>query len=212
MLIYAVADIHGKHDRIELIRETILKSAPDVLVVAGDITGLLNSGSAIAQLNDMPVPVLAVCGNSDWLGIENLIEKSPNISSLHLKKVDMNGASFAGVSGTVPIPFMSRMRFREKRVAETIEPLLKEHSVLVAHPPPRGVLDQVFGKFHAGCRCLHDIVLKRQPKLLICGHIHERTGTEFIGRTLVVNCSMGLRGAGAMIEFHHDKEIKAEML
>ena len=34
MLIYAVADIHGRRDRVALIRSKILKHKPDVLVVA----------------------------------------------------------------------------------------------------------------------------------------------------------------------------------
>ncbi len=71
--------------------------------------------------------------------------------------------------------------------------------VLVAHPPPRGTLDEVFGGFHSGCRRLQKIVVTKQPRLLICSHIHERHRALYVGETLVVNCSMGRKGAGLFI-------------
>ena len=114
MLIYAVADIHGRRDRIALIRSKILKHKPDVLVVA--------------------------------------------------------------------------------------------------HPPPRGTLDEVFGRFHSGCRSLQKIVVNKQPRLLICGHVHERPGTLFVGETLVVNCSMGRKGAGILINLDKGMPPEAEII
>ena len=55
MLIYAVADIHGKPERLSLIRKKINDTAPDVLVVAGDITGYIRPVPTIEALNNMPV-------------------------------------------------------------------------------------------------------------------------------------------------------------
>jgi len=64
----------------------------------------------------------------------------------------------------------------EKRLFKSIEKLIDERTVVVAHPPPFGYLDEVFGRFHAGSRRLHDLVIKCQPMLVLCGHIHERGG------------------------------------
>ncbi len=212
MQIYTVADIHGKSNKIALIRANMLKFKPDVLVVAGDITNYLFSVTVVAQLNDMPTPVLAVRGNTDLPKVEKLLEDFPNISSLHLKEVNINGIPFVGVSGTVPVPFSSRICFNEVQVIEKLEPLVKRDSVLVAHPPPWGTQDEVFGRFHAGCHSLKKVIKKHQPRLMICGHIHERPGPAFIGSTLVVNCALGRNRAGAMIEIDKDKEPRAEML
>ena len=212
MRIYAVADIHGRHERIELISDNIEKFKPEVLVVAGDITNYGRPVETLAQLNEMPVPILAVRGNTDPARIEKLLEQYPKISPLHLKEVNLNGIGFVGVSGTVPIPFSSRLSWREGRVREKVDPLLNRHSVLVAHTPPWGTLDEVFGKFHAGCKSLHTIVSKHQPGLLICGHIHEKPGTALVGKTLVVNCNMGQRRGGAMIEFDKDQTPEVQML
>ena len=199
MNIYAVADIHGRQDRMDRIKNHVTLLNPDVLVIAGDITGHHELLSLIGQLNDLPIPVLAVRGNMDSQEVEKLLEQYPNISSLHKKKVTINGVSFVGLGGTIPVPFCSRICLREKRLIEETDYLIGRDSVLVSHPPPYGTLDEGFGNLHAGSRGLRRLILEKQPRMLICGHIHERPGVAFLAKTIVVNCSMGRSGAGAVI-------------
>ena len=59
---------------------------------------------------------------------------------------------------------------------------------------------------------MNEIILKCQPQLFICGHIHERPGYAFLGKTLVVNCSIGMKGKGALIELNVDSPPVAEMV
>jgi len=212
MRIYAVADIHGRSDKIQLIRSNTLQLNPDVLVVAGDITNYTGSAGILAQVNDISVPVLAVRGNTDLSRVENLFEYFSNISPLHLKQVIIGSTPFVGVSGCIPIPFSSRICFNQVQVIKKLKPLIKSNSVLVAHPPPWGTLDEVFGRFHAGCHSLEKAIKICRPKLMICGHIHESSGSVFIGKTLVVNCALGRNHAGAMIELDKDNNLKVEML
>jgi len=72
MRIYAVADIHGRPDRMRLIKKNTIKLKPDVLIIAGDITHFTHPVSTIARLNDMPVSVLAIRGNTDLKRVERL--------------------------------------------------------------------------------------------------------------------------------------------
>ena len=212
MIIYAAADIHGKPKRISLIKDTIKKLTPDVLVVAGDITNYTKAASVITQLSDMPIPVLAVRGNADLPKVENLLDKYPNTHSLHFKQIFQNGICFTGISGTIPVPFSSRICLREKRALNKFESLINNPSVLVFHTPPRWTRDEVMGKFSAGSRNLYKFVREIQPNLLICGHIHERAGIASIGKTLVVNCSISRTCAGAIIEYHKGGKPKAEII
>jgi len=212
MRIYAVADIHGRSDKISLIRDNTLQINPDVLVVAGDITSYTGSAKILAQLNDIPVPVLSVRGNTDLSRVENLFEYFSNISPLHLKQVTIGGIPFVGLSGCIPIPFSSRICLNQVQVMKKLKSLIESNSVLVAHPPPWGTLDEVFGRFHAGCRSLTKVIKMRQPMLMICGHIHEKPGSVFIGKTLVVNCALGRNHAGAIIELDKGNNLKVEML
>ncbi|MBW2592475.1 MAG: metallophosphoesterase family protein [Deltaproteobacteria bacterium] len=200
MLIYAVADIHGKPDRFAAIRQHAEIHCPDVIVVAGDITNFTAPCPAIALLNDMPAPVLAVRGNTDLMRVEHLLKRCSNITPLHLSQTIQDTTPFMGLSGTVPVPFRSRIRFREKQLFKSAEALINEHTVLVAHPPPFGYLDEIFGRIHAGSRRLYDLVIKCQPMLVLCGHIHECAGMATIGKTRVVNCNMAGQNAGALIE------------
>ena len=212
MRIYAAADIHGKQTRIESIRDALRTLKPDALILAGDITNYLNSTFVIEQLNQMPVPVLAIRGNADLAKVDRLLDSYPNTASLHLRKHVINGTKFTGVSGTIPVPFSSRIRLRENRIFDRLADLINEDSVLIAHPPPRGLLDKVFGRIHAGCRRLHHLILHRQPRLVICGHIHECPGIASIGPTTVVNCSVAQSGRGAAIDFDQDGSPKVRML
>jgi len=81
MLIYAVADIHGKSDRFAIIRKQAEKHRPDVIVVAGDITNFSAPGRAIALLNGMPAPALAIRGNTDLVRVEYLLKRCANVHS-----------------------------------------------------------------------------------------------------------------------------------
>jgi hypothetical protein len=210
--IYATADLHGYRDRLECIAEQVRAWKPNVLVIAGDITGYRDAVGFIRRINDLPVPVLTVRGNMDAQAIETYIEQCTNITSLHQKTVTIDGVRFVGMGGTIPVPFSSRICLWEKRMFTEMEPLIDSNCVLVVHPPPYGTLDEGIGSLHAGSRGLLGLVLEQQPKLLICGHIHERPGWAFIGRSLVVNGSMGRSGAGAMITWCDDSPPQVCML
>ena len=212
MLIYAVADIHGRKKRISSIHDIISSNKPDVLVLAGDVNSLFNSSNIMSYFSNTHLPVLVVRGNTDSKKIANLSPVSSNISFLHYSEIVINGFSFTGVSGTIPVPFSSRIQFREKQTTKKLEPLVRKDTILIAHPPPFGTLDKVIGKFHAGCKSLREIVSRRQPQLLICGHIHEMPGSAFLGKTLVVNCSIGMKGKGALIELNIDRPPVVEMV
>jgi len=212
MLIYAVADIHGREKRISSIHDIISSNKPDVLVLAGDVNSLFNSSNIMSHFSGTHFPVLVVRGNTDSKRIANISPVSSNISFLHFSEIVINEFSFTGVSGTIPVPFSSRIQFREKQTTKMLEPLVRKDTILIAHPPPFGTLDKVLGKFHAGCRSMNEIILKCRPQLFICGHIHERPGSAFLEETLVVNCSIGMKGKGALIKLNKDRTPLVEMV
>ncbi len=202
MRIYAVADVHAHSDRLERIEATIHNRRPDVLVIAGDSINYRRSEPVLEQLNRMPVPVLVVRGNSDPASLENRLFDYPNIISLHAKAITVRATPFVGIGGTVPLPFRSRIGFRQKHLFDRVSALIDRQSVLVVHPPPLGVQDRFLRRVHAGSRMVYDLMEKTRPRVLICGHIHEDAGAAYVGQTLVINCSMPRFGNGAMITLH----------
>ncbi len=212
MLCYAVADIHGKRTRLIRIEKNISKYKPDVLIVAGDITNYFYPADTINFLNTLPVPVLTVRGNSDFPVVDRLIFNSSNIHSIHGNAYSEKGFHFIGKGGAIPIPFRTKVCFREKKNFRGIASSLTDRSILVMHPPPFGILDRVLGRIHAGSRNIYEIINQKQPMLFICGHIHEDIGISSIGKTVVVNCSIGKSGDGAMIQLRLNKMPKINFI
>ena len=212
MIIYAVADIHGKSERLSYIQKRIAEMSPDVLVAAGDITGYVRPFPTIKALSNMPIPVIAVRGNTDLPVVEKLFDRYDNIFHAHASKISIQDKVFTGISGTIPVPFRSRVRFREGKILDKTASLLDKQMVLVVHPPPWGILDGVFKKFHAGSKGILRLLKESEPALCICGHIHEMPGAQLYRNTLVVNCSMGKGGGGARIEFKRDRTVHCEFV
>lgn len=212
MRIYAVADIHGREGRFSLIREKAVETEADLIVMAGDIAGFLSRRRIPEYVNTMPVPVFYVRGNSDSRGTDRMMSRFPHVTHLHERKVNCRGICFGGISGAFLLPFESRLCLAEKRMTARLAHFFSDVSILVTHPPPRNTLDRVMGRFPSGSRALRALTLRYQPRVLICGHIHEDPGMTFLGRTLVVNCSLAGKGAGALLEYPEDGEPRVTLL
>ncbi len=212
MRIYAVADIHAKNHRLDLIRTNIAQLSPDVLIAAGDIANYFNPEPVFRELNSLPIPVLAVRGNTDPRSVTRILKEGSNLYNLHLNPMTVNNIRFVGIGGTVPIPFRSRLSFLETHLIKKLLECLTPETVLVAHPPPYGILDRVMGRFSAGSNAVFSILQKCPPKLFICGHIHETPGVVSVNGTEVVNCTMGKASAGALIEYDGQNRPRVTML
>jgi len=173
---------------------------PDVLVVAGDITGRLGNEPIYTALDRLPFPVLAVHGNTDTDNLEEVAKRYRNITPLHLRAEIVAGVTFFGLGGALSVPFLEKLHPRDDPHLAAAAAILGEETVLVTHTPPWGILDRGFAALHGGSQGLRKLIAKRQPRLHICGHIHEDRGTAAVGKTTVVNCSMGRQGTGAVID------------
>jgi uncharacterized protein len=173
MRILACADLHGRPERVDLVRRLADEHAPDAVVLAGDLGGWDDELAALRRL-ELPVPVLAVSGNMD--SPETLLVLAERGWLLTDRPSVVGGVSFGGPAVQGPC------------------------DVLVVHLPPAGTLD-VVPSGHIGSRRTLEALRRLWPRVLICGHVHESPGVERAEGTLVVNCSMGAgRAAGAWIE------------
>lgn len=200
MRLYAVADIHTKPDRIDRVRKGVADYAPDVLVTAGDTGNYINPGRVFGCLNELGIPVLSVRGNTDRLWHERVARRYSNIVSLHMKEYKIKGFPFAGISGTVPVPFRSRFSFFETDMLKKAAEIIGPETILVVHPPPYGTLDRVAGRLSAGSKGLKRLIAGCRPRMVLCGHIHEDTGMAVVGDTLVINCSIADSQYGAIVD------------
>ena len=197
MKILAVADIHGAQYRLNLVLKNIERYSPDLVVVCGDITQFGPGEVAKNFLDQIPIDTIAITGNIDTLDVEKGIDDS-KAAKIELKKVLRKGIPFVGVSGTNPDYF---------KILDN-KKMIDKKTVLVTHVPPFDTKDKVFIGIHGGSKELRALIDKYTPRLVLSGHIHEDPGFVKVGKTIVVNCSMGKRGEGALIDIDDDLTVK----
>ena len=197
MKILATADIHGSQYRLNIVLKNVERYSPDLVIICGDITQFGPGELAKNFLDQIPVETLALTGNIDTADVGKGIDDS-KATKIEMKRVVKKGVPFVGVNGEDPKQF--------KIVEE--KKLLDKTSILISHEPPYGAQDKVFLGMHGGSKDLREIVDKYKPRLVLCGHIHEDPGIIKIGEITVVNCSMGKRGEGAIIEINDDLSVK----
>ena len=197
MKILAVADIHGAQYRLNLVLKNIKRYSPDLVIICGDITQFGPAELAKNLLNQIPVETLAITGNIDTLDVVRGIDES-NATKIEMKRVVKNGITFVGINGIDEDQFKIA---KEKK-------LIDESSVIVSHVPPYGTKDKVFLGMHGGSKDLRELVDELKPRLVLCGHIHEDPGFTKTGETIVVNCSMGKRGEGSLIDINENITVK----
>ncbi len=212
MKIYAVADIHASKNRINKIKSIINIHSPDLLVIAGDITNYFFPSKTIEQLKDIPIPIFCIRGNSDFKIMEKQMKRLENGTLLDSTPIKINNFQFLGINGTIPLPFHSKLKWNEKQHLDRLKPAIDRHTIIVGHTPPRGICDKVANRFSAGSYQFKNFIEKHPPLLVICGHIHEQAGFEYLNGTAIINCAMNKFYAGAIIECDINQVLKIKMI
>lgn len=197
MKILAAADIHGSQYRLNIILNNVEEYAPDLVVICGDITQFGPGEVATNFLNQIPVETLAVPGNIDTFDVGQAIEKS-KATNIHLKRVVKKGIPFIGLGSTSSS--LTGLMITDGRSKKPLEKIVDGTSVLVTHVPPYKLQGRVFIGSHGGSKELRSIIDLCKPRLVLCGHIHEDPGITTFEKTTVINCSLGKRTEGALVE------------
>ena len=217
MRIIAVADIHGSHDVVEkiLVREETF----DAVVIAGDVTTRGTEReleSAIFSVLGHGKPVVAVAGNMDPPRLEQSLEKLGG--SRNGRGIIVGDAGFFGVSACPVTPFHTPYELDEEEIARRAEAgwaqvAAARWKIFVPHAPPRKTkLDRTFTGMHPGSRSVRELIERRIPDVVICGHIHEARGVDALGATRMVNCGPAGRGYYAVITIDRTAEVECRQV
>ncbi|MDQ7827393.1 MAG: metallophosphoesterase [Armatimonadota bacterium] len=177
MRILACADLHGRPARVARVRALVAEHRPDVLCLAGDLTHAGSGSGALQLLETLDVPIVAVSGNMDDAHTVEAMRRRGVLLGDSPRVI--GGVTFAGPEVAGPC------------------------DVLVTHEPPAGVLDRVGTGRHIGSPAVRALIERWQPRLHVCGHVHESPGVVRLGATTVVNCTLGrdeIAGALAVLE------------
>lgn len=205
MKILSLADIHGSQYRLNIVLKNIEKYTPDLIVICGDITQFGPADVAINILNQIKVKTLAIHGNIDSNEILKAIDYSKAIN-IHLKKEIVDNIPFIGIGGEIDVQY--NLQIKVNASFKPIGEILDKSTVLVTHIPPYGLQDKIFLGLNSGSTDLKKIINKYNPRLVLCGHIHENPGFIKFKNTIIINCSIGKTGGGALIELNNKINVK----
>ncbi len=189
MRILHVSDIHCNTEKLV----KVLKEEDYELVAA---TGDFSCLEAVRALEKATGHVLAVTGNCDDPWIADELERRG--MSIENKVKDVSNLLFAGVSG---------------QSVETSVRLLNDKSfdILLSHYPPKGCVDIAWSGVHIGLEEVRELVIRKEPILVLSGHVHESRGYCKLGNTLVVNAGPLMNGNYAIINIDNNKNVKVEL-
>ena len=187
MRLLAFSDLH--RDRNAAGRLVEMSRDADVVIGAGDFASFrLGLGSTVDVLRAIERPVVLVPGNNETdSALWRACGGWESARVLHGEGVALEGVDFFGLGGGCPpTPFPWSFDVSEEK-AESMLAQCPPGGVLVTHSPPFGHVDEAFSR-HLGSKAVLRAVERCRPKLVVCGHIHQRWGEEsFIGSTPVVN-------------------------
>ncbi|RYG90430.1 serine/threonine protein phosphatase [Loktanella sp. IMCC34160] len=186
MRILAVSDLHldAQH------RQTLLNHAreADLVIVAGDL-GQRRQGLAeyLGPMEGIAAKTIVVPGNNET---EAELRAAIPATVLHGQTTVSNGMCVAGLGGAVPplppLPWGS-FDLTEDEAAEQLR-RAGPADILVSHSPPKGCGDWHSRRGNIGSEAILDYARRVQPKLILCGHVHDSWGWRgTIGTTRVAN-------------------------
>jgi Icc-related predicted phosphoesterase len=183
----AFSDLHRDKDHA---RRLVEKSAEaDVVIGAGDFASIhLGLDRTISELRAIEKPALLVPGNNETHdALWRACAEWPSARVLHGESAEIDGISFFGLGAGIPkTPFPWSYDLDDDAAAAKLE-RCPQGGVLIVHSPPKGHLDVAFGR-HLGSESILRAIETKQPRLAVCGHIHQCWRQEAtIGETRVVN-------------------------
>ncbi|MEX0972963.1 MAG: metallophosphoesterase family protein [Solirubrobacterales bacterium] len=197
MKLLAFSDLHRDLGQAAALVE--MSAEADVVIGAGDFASVHEGlDEAIGALAAIEAPTVLVPGNNETE--EALREASASWSAatvLHGGGTTIEGVEFYGLGAGVPVtPWDWSFDLDDEAARERLE-ACPEGAVLVLHSPPQGHCDANGGGDHFGSAALLEAIEAKQPRLAVCGHIHESWGCQSrIGATPVHN----LGPAGTWLE------------
>lgn len=194
-------------------------SEAESVIITGDIT---NRGSreaasrvidAVKALNPR---IMAQPGNMDTETVLAYLSEQGMDIHMQVRKLTP-GLGLMGVGFSTPTPFGTPGEVEETALAAMLEETFAKADgfdklVCAIHQPPKGTkLDRLGSGAHVGSPGVRKFIERVQPDVVLTGHIHESSGVDRIGKSVVINPGMLAQGGYVRIEFQNG-ELTAELM
>jgi uncharacterized protein len=188
MRILAFSDLH--RDLRQAAQLVEMSREADVVIGAGDFASVHEGlEEAIAALAGIEAPTVLVPGNNETDEALRLATAGWDAATvLHGEETSVDGVEFFGLGAGVPVtPWDWSFDLDEDEAGRMLS-ACPEDAVLVVHSPPAGHVDASSAGDHLGSTAILEAIERTEPRLAVCGHIHESWGaTSQIGATKVAN-------------------------
>jgi len=190
--ILAAGDFHGNSKITKQLAEKAKKENVDLVVLTGDITGLVETDDIIKPFLEKGKRVVFVPGNWDDEPTANFLSKLYGVKNVEDNYVVYgdNDVGIFGVGSAGVLSLNEDKTFKKlKKDFEKIKDL--EKKIMISHIHPKGSKSEFSG--FEGSSGVRKAIDEFQPDVFFSGHIHEGEGLrERIGQTRVYN--VGRRG------------------
>lgn len=213
MRLLGITDLHDNHTALARILEAA--GPVDLVLLGGDVTNFGTPQEArrlVEQVQATGARVLGVAGNCDSAAIDQwMVEQD---MSLFCRGVVIGEVGFQGLSAMPPwhpgMYHFSEAEFAQGLQAGYQQIATARWHVVLSHSPPRAnLVDRTQRGLNVGSTALREFIDRAGPDLVLCGHIHEGRGIEWIGHTQVVNCGPAVAGSHALVTI--DEQIRVEL-
>jgi uncharacterized protein len=190
MKIFAAGDIHGDSKLAKKLAEKAKKNNVDLIILTGDIVGVLETKNIIKPFVDTKKKVVFVPGNWDSPESAEFLSKFYGIKNLEEYYIRHDGVGVFG-SGNAGLLTLNEKEVYHKLKKNFDKVKDLERKIMVTHMHAAGTKSELSG--FPGSKGIRRAIEKFQPDIFIAGHIHELEGVEEkVGKTRVIN--VGRRG------------------
>lgn len=159
----------------------------DLVIGAGDFcNGRHGLDEAMEMLWTVESEAIYVPGNAESV---DELRAATTATVLHGDSVERAGLTIFGLGYAVPVtPFGSWSCDLNEEEAAMLLSKMQEVDIFISHSPPKGVADRSSHGVSLGSTAVRAAIERVQPKLCLCGHIHDSQGESgLIGNTRVHN-------------------------
>ncbi|RBQ23672.1 3',5'-cyclic adenosine monophosphate phosphodiesterase CpdA [Candidatus Methanobinarius endosymbioticus] len=225
MNILAISDVHGAEQKG--LYDYLSKNKMDLLIISGDITDfgpLEFVGDFLNKLSKYINILLAVPGNCDPVEVKNKIDESAAIC-IHEDVIEYGNVVMYGFGGSNPTPFDTPGEMDEDTLYNSIKKIIDSKSIesikkpsenfpygkvsiLITHAPPKNTeTDKISSGAHVGSESIRRIIKEYNPRINICGHIHEARAFDILDETTIINPGALSDGYGCLIEIDDNNNV-----
>jgi Icc-related predicted phosphoesterase len=184
----AFSDLH--RDLVQGAKLVEMSAGADVVIGAGDFASVHEGlEETIAALAPIEAPTVLVPGNNETVDALRAAAADWDAATvLHGEGATIAGTEFFGLGAGIPVTPWEWSFDLEDGAAAAMLAACPAGGVLVLHSPPRGHCDASADGTSFGSPALLAAIEAKQPRLAVCGHIHESWGCESqIGMTPLRN-------------------------